>query len=138
MRSLADGRIHWGFWPPGSDVTSRQGRGIYLSHLEDAKLHDVHRDEAGEEDSDDGMTRLRDAGGTEEDTVEKAPRSDGSDEEVEEESEEEGPAVLANRHGFFAALEDGNNDEDEDKDEEDDEDDDDDHDRDDDDYDHNK
>lgn len=103
LRALAEGRIHWAFWPPGTDprVVEHQGgvdgAGIWVPDLSDVDDVDV------DVESDD------DAGSDE-----------GSESDVaEDESEEEGssPAlVVSGASSRFAALslENGSSDEAED------------------------
>jgi hypothetical protein len=118
MRSLADGKIRWGFFPP-SNTVDRAGRGIWLGGKADDAL----------EDSDDaisvGEDELRDATGVRkvrfegEDTDEESTKSDEEAEDTD--SDEEGESGKDAGGGFFAALqlEDQSSEEEEDEEDED-------------------
>lgn len=52
MRSLAEGKIRWGFWSPDAEVGTRQGNGIYLDHKDDLDTEIVaHPTERSQEDA---------------------------------------------------------------------------------------
>ena len=95
LRALAEGRIRWAFWPPGTDPqTIRRyqgdgggGAGIWIAH---DSGEDGHED--SDYDSDEDETHARPAGS--EDEALSSP--DGSEEEAEEGDEEvEAPATGA-------------------------------------------
>jgi hypothetical protein len=101
MRALTDGRVRWGFWPPGS--ADREGVGIWL---EGTGIEDADEDE--EEDEKDQGPEGRDG----RDDSDKDATSE--EEEVEEDESEKGKAVEGKEEkavvkpsvgGFFAALE---------------------------------
>lgn len=101
MRALADGRVRWGFWPPGATPV-RDGEGVCLGEWSGDATSD-------DEDSDSEL----DVSGKEEAS---SPRSKTEDEEDEESDVDESQFAKANNASFFAALSlgDDNNDSDED------------------------
>ena len=96
LRALAEGRIRWAFWPPGTDpqtISKHQGTagaGIWIAH---DSGEDGHEDSDYDSDEDEAHAG-RPAGSEDE-----APSSpDGSEEEAEEGDEEvevEAPATGA-------------------------------------------
>ncbi|KAK4688597.1 large subunit GTPase 1, partial [Tremellales sp. Uapishka_1] len=111
MRQLADGKIRWGFWPPGSEVESRAGKGIWLG---DFSHGDAEVGSVGDESSE----------------VEEEPEvGDGKSEDEDEEEEDEEEAdegedddeddfQKKNVGSFFAALDMSDGDEEEEEEEE--------------------
>ncbi|KAI0639624.1 hypothetical protein C8Q77DRAFT_1224741 [Trametes polyzona] len=94
LRALAEGRIRWAFWPPGTDVeTIRahqhvEGAGIWVAegpqHVVDLDdEHHPHEDHSGDDDDDGG-------GDSEEGEDHSHREDDHVDEEDEDEDEEEG------------------------------------------------
>ncbi|GMK54708.1 hypothetical protein CspeluHIS016_0112940 [Cutaneotrichosporon spelunceum] len=82
LRSVADGRVRWGFWPPG-DVDGRAG------------ALEVESDESGSEgEKEEGEKR---------DEASDAIEEDGAEESESDESEEDS-FVKQNQRSFFAAL----------------------------------
>ena len=131
MRALADGRVRWGFWPPGSDLSGREGSGIWL---DDASVEDK-ADEAGDHSDEEAVSGSGDSDISEEDEDEddkyeeelrdeedaQSPVEDGEEEEEgEDESDDDLAGAAKPKGGFFAALDIGGEDED-DEDEEDEE-----------------
>lgn len=111
LRALADGRVRWGFYPPGG-WTEREGVGAWLGGRPDID---------GEPDDEDGldgeMLSDLDSDGDEN----KRHGAEEDEEEEEEESEEsEDEFQAANKHSFFAALslDDGDDDDDDEEEEE--------------------
>lgn len=111
MRNLADGRIRWGFFPPGAK-TDRTGKGIWLGGEADAvdeEDDDEDRDHHSIPDEDGLETEESDVSSDGETESKKVRWADGgdnspsedatSDEDVEE---EEGQRSTPG--GFFAAL----------------------------------
>jgi len=101
MRSLADGKIGWGFFPP-SNTVDRTGRGIWLGGKADGAPEDsddavsVGEDEARDET---GVRKVRFEG---EDTDQESAKSD--EEAEDSDSDEEGESGKDAGGGFFAAL----------------------------------
>ncbi|KAI0361392.1 P-loop containing nucleoside triphosphate hydrolase protein [Trametes cingulata] len=95
LRALAEGRIRWAFWPPGTDpATIRahqpvEGAGIWLGAKDGQDAHDIeldeheHEHEAGH--TDEAETTLSEA----EDGHSLEEEEDGEGEEGEEEDEED-------------------------------------------------
>lgn len=96
LRGLAEGRIRWAFWPPGTDpsIPGEAGDGIWISTDGDAAEHDLESD--GEEE---GVEQDR----ASESDEEGSERDDLLDEEEEEEGEEE-ESNEAGIGGRFGAL----------------------------------
>jgi hypothetical protein len=124
MRALADGRVRWGFWPPGSDLSGREGSGIWL---DDASVDDK-AEEAGDHSDEEALSESGDSDISEEDEDEddryeeelrdeEDAQSPVEEEEEGEEGEDESDDDLAGaakpKGGFFAALDIGGEDEDE-------------------------
>lgn len=101
LRALAEGRVRWGFWPPGSEPT-RDGQGLWLGEWQSS---DSEFDSGSLSEDSDPPTVV---------TVE-AVESDDDEDEIDDES----PAVKLNNASFFAALSLGNDDDDEDGEDED-------------------
>ncbi|WVQ86042.1 hypothetical protein IAT38_008210 [Cryptococcus sp. DSM 104549] len=108
MRLLADGKIRWGFYPPG--MTGKEGMGIWLGAEDGEKGEgevgesewEREDKESGEGESE-GSQDEEEEDGEEEDVVEEE-----EEEEEEEGSEEEAPKKsggVKQAGGFFAALE---------------------------------
>ncbi len=92
LRTVADGRVRWGFWPPG-EVEARRGVGVWLGGNPDLEaLGAESESESEEEEEGDGAGEA----------------SSERDQEVEEEevveSEDEGDFARQNQRSFFAAL----------------------------------
>lgn len=85
MRALAEGRVRWCFWPPGSQP-QRDGQGLWLGewHGEDSEL------ESFSEHDSDGPTR--------------PSQEVAGDDDEDDASDEEPEAVKLNNASFFAAL----------------------------------
>jgi hypothetical protein len=98
MRALADGRVRWGFWPPGA-APHREGCGLWLGEWREHESDPDHKHD---------------------DAVHQDLLDEDSDEEEEEEEEEatddETDFAKANNASFFAALSLGNDDDDDDDD----------------------
>jgi hypothetical protein len=113
MRALADGRVRWGFWPHGADLSDREGKGIWLDTVSGGELGEASGEERGLEGSETLSDVEEDSGsGGEDESDDVEDDEQTGDEDVGEEP----MAVRENRGGFFAAL-DGGSDEDEDDDE---------------------
>lgn len=84
MRALAEGRVRWGFWPPGSEP-SRDGQGLWLGEWQSS-------------DSDFDSTFSSED--SEPPTVVSVEAVESDDEEVDDET----PAMKLNNASFFAAL----------------------------------
>lgn len=99
LRTIADGRVRWGFWPPGSSeeaLAAREGKGVWLENtpeLEDEEAGGERSEESDESEDDEASG------------VGAVPGSDNAEEEEEDESESE-PAGFAvqNTRSFFNAL----------------------------------
>ncbi|KAL1409274.1 hypothetical protein Q8F55_006107 [Vanrija albida] len=91
MRALADGRVRWGFWPPGA-APARDGEGICLGEWRGDATASESDEETDEED------------GAEVHSHESEPEA----EEAEDDDDDEDPGadefVKANNASFFAAL----------------------------------
>ncbi|WVR08573.1 hypothetical protein IAU60_005628 [Kwoniella sp. DSM 27419] len=113
MRNLADGRVRWGFYPPG--MSGAAGRGIWLESASQALLdQDADHDGAGSDAGD--QTDEREIIGedwespsdTEEDPTSVAgSATDEAQDEEEGEDDDDSPETQPVRaaRGFFAALE---------------------------------
>lgn len=104
MRTLAEGRVKWSFWPPGYQVHSEDAKqGIWLNSgtAEGSDEEDSEVEDESEEETEDGS-------GSADDRAEEE-----SGEESEEESTGIGIAAGAGRFGALA-LADGDVSEDED------------------------
>ncbi|KAF9654183.1 P-loop containing nucleoside triphosphate hydrolase protein [Thelephora ganbajun] len=88
LRALAEGRIRWAFWPPGTDpsVHDKAGDGIWIRSGDDAAG-------VGDSESDDG-----------EEEVEQDPVLDSGGEGSEEEEDEDEGGDETNIGGRFGAL----------------------------------
>lgn len=132
MRALADGRVRWGFWPPGSDLSGREGSGIWL---DDSSVEDK-AEEAGDHSGEEAVSESDDSDNNEEDEDEddkyeeelrdeedaQLPVEDGAEEEDgEDETDDDLAGAAKPRGGFFAALDIGGEDEDDEDDEDEDE-----------------
>ncbi|KAK8850508.1 hypothetical protein IAR55_004426 [Kwoniella newhampshirensis] len=132
MRVLADGKVRWGFNPPG--MKGKEGMGIWLNaEGEDARLEDgvgatqrdreeedSHLKEEEEEEEEEEIGSESDGWEIDlDDVVEESENDNKDDEETEEEEDDEEEKVVSKAGGFFAALE-MDDDEDEDEDEKDD------------------
>lgn len=110
LRALADGRVRWGFYPPGG-WTEREGVGAWLGGRPDID---------GEPDDEDGLDgeMLSDLDSDGDENKRHGAEEDEEEEEESEESEDEFQA--ANKHSFFAALslDDGDDDDDDEEEEE--------------------
>lgn len=100
LRTLAEGRVRWAFWPPGYPTRSEDtNQGIWIDSgaTEDSDEDDSEVDDEAEQEAEDG--------------------SGSEDNGVEEESEGEfsGIDIAGGRFGALA-LADGDGDEDEDED----------------------
>jgi hypothetical protein len=93
LRYLAEGRIAWGFWPPGSTDPNAKGKGIWIEDRQTAY------------DDDEEEAKSVDGGDDEDSSNEDGDRDDGdsdedgsSDEEAsrEEEGDEDEKAVDVN------------------------------------------
>lgn len=89
MRALAEGRVRWCFWPPGSEP-KRDGQGLWLGEREST-------DDEYEFTSDDGSDSQKEAAAP---TKGEDSAGDSDDDESDGESE----AVKLNNASFFAAL----------------------------------
>lgn len=102
LRALAEGRIRWAFWPPGTDsqtitkhqgAGSRDGSGIWIAHGLDGDGQD-------EEDCDsDEQADVEGHPGGSEDEQEAASSDAGKGEEVSEDDREDGVPVPAGSFG---------------------------------------
>lgn len=103
LRALAEGRVRWGFWPPGSDP-HRDGCGLWLEEWS----------EGTDSESDYELKAPR-----EQSRLREHSDAEGGDEAEEDEgsSEDETEFTKANRAGFFAALSPDEGDDDDDDDE---------------------
>lgn len=126
MRFLADGKIRWGFWPPGSQQ-DRSGSGIWLgeddgvidggegedaqSEAEDEMLSVTESDDDAH-DQVNGKTDNEDQDEDEDERDNDGSHDDEDDDDGEEEESEDRPAEAT---GFFAALavDDGDDEDDE-------------------------
>ena len=90
MRALADGRVRWGFWPPG-EGRDRDGKGIWLEGTGVLDIGDDNRSA----DEDEELEKV--VSGEETEDVEVEEEDGGS---VEEEIE-----TIEKGRGFFGALE---------------------------------
>lgn len=101
LRTVADGRVRWGFWPPEFDeaqLESRRGVGVWLGG--DPDLSEIVGAQSGSEGEEEG-----DSDNVTSDWEEEA----AEEEESEEESDEEDDHFAAqNKQSFFAALSLGN------------------------------
>ena len=96
LRALADGKVRWGFWPPGS-CPDRGNKGIWLDGVGNQAIQDDRSDSGTMESvSENGDMRFPDELKTDED-IEETERL-----EPEEDDEQEATGEL---RGFFAALE---------------------------------
>ena len=98
LRWVAEGKIPWGFWPPGGSVSADHG--IWLK--DGARQHAWDELEMDEEvDSEEEVSEMEELPSEEEDTKSgiKVPTSDGSDDE-----DEERPAIRRGNPGRFGAL----------------------------------
>ncbi|OCF54772.1 hypothetical protein L486_07908 [Kwoniella mangroviensis CBS 10435] len=120
MRLLADGKIRWGFYPPGT--TGREGKGIWLgSEAEDQDINvydvekvDPHRDQATSEEEYYDEEDL-------DDSEELSELEEENDEEEEQEKEEKvgkSDKIVGRIGGFFDALGIDDDDEEDEEDEE--------------------
>lgn len=101
LRLVAEGKIPWAFWPPGSLVSSDDG--IWLKdgvrqYAWDELEMDEDRDEQDSEEQDSEMEELS---SEEEDTM-GGTKVGSDDEDVDE--DEEKPAVHGGNLGRFGAL----------------------------------
>lgn len=103
MRALAEGRVRWGFWPPGT-TPQREGQGLWLGQYE----------EIAESDPEHHMAKLNIKSDEDVSPVEE----EEEDDEEEEEEDEETEFTKANRASFFAALSPDEDDDEEDDDDE--------------------
>lgn len=103
LRALAEGRVRWGFWPPGSEPT-RDGQGLWLGEWQSS---DSEFESGSLSEDSDPPTVV---------TVAAVESDDDEEDEIDDES----PAVKLNNASFFAALSLDNDDEDDDEDDEDD------------------
>nr|XP_019051132.1 hypothetical protein I302_01581 [Kwoniella bestiolae CBS 10118]OCF30062.1 hypothetical protein I302_01581 [Kwoniella bestiolae CBS 10118] len=118
MRLLADGKIKWGFYPPG--MNGRGGKGIWLDSedgeintYDDEKVEARQDQTSGEEyDEDD----LEDSSASEEEENGDEGEEDEEDEEVEEVRKSD--RVVKKVGGFFDALAIDDDDDEEEEDEE--------------------
>ena len=95
LRALAEGRVRWGFWPPGTDtsVLSEAGDGIWISSGDDAAGVDSESD--GEEE---GGEQYRDS------EPDEGGSQEGDFPDEEEEGEEDEESSKASFGGRFGAL----------------------------------
>jgi hypothetical protein len=114
MRALADGRVRWGFWAPGADVSGREGKGIWLDTIPGAQ----EGDDSGAEIDDVRNELLSELEEDEDEASESEEESVGQDlEEEASPSEDDESEGSSERHsiekaperggGFFAALDEG-------------------------------
>jgi len=131
LRTLADGRVRWGFWPPGSRPV-RDGRGVWLGAMSEDILNaeggiEEEQESESESESESGTEGESEGGGEGESGDEsggeglprkaKAPKgaavsAKDYDESEESEDDEEDGFVAANNRSFFAALNLNDNDDD--------------------------
>lgn len=100
MRSLADGRIRWGFFPPGSDA-DRTGLGIWLGAGEEAEAAEDDGEESADETP---VLDARDDRGQAEEDEEGEGESQSEEAGSEEGSGVEADIGKPDSGGFFAAL----------------------------------
>jgi hypothetical protein len=128
MRALADGKVMWGFWPPGAVVAGRQGRGIWIGQEMDQEDEEEQEEE---QRISSGKVGLHESEEYEEGGSDEAMEATDEEEIDAEESEREGPVhseeeleqderQVRNARSFFAALNvedasEGEEDEDEDE-----------------------
>ena len=99
LRALAEGRVPWAFWPPGTDRSklSATGDGIWIrGNDDDAGVNSDSSD--GEEEEDMEHDRESESGD------EGSKEDDSADEEGEEEEEEEEESKGVTIGGRFGAL----------------------------------
>lgn len=95
LRWVAEGKIPWGFWPPGSLVPSDDG--IWLKDgVRQHAWDELEMDDDGEEGSEEQDSEMEELSSEEEDTKAASGESDDEDEEK--------PAVLGGNLGRFGAL----------------------------------
>ncbi|KAL1410090.1 hypothetical protein Q8F55_004093 [Vanrija albida] len=97
LRTIADGRVRWGFWPPGSSedaLAARGGKGVWLENSPELE------DEEAGEPSDESESDEDEASGV------GAVPSASAEEEEEEDDDDSEPAGFAaqNHQSFFNAL----------------------------------
>ena len=112
LRALAEGKIRWGFWPPGTDLSlvegnileeDKKGNGIWIRSSEGLVSQDYDWDNESDYESDDGREDKNTRGDeSEEDVLHDDEEVEGDEEEDEEDSEEERPSVTTT--GRFGAL----------------------------------
>lgn len=88
LRMIAEGRVRWAFWPPGTDpkdLNGAAGTGIWIPHDD----NDTWDERESEEEEDDGKLRhpASDSG------------EEGSDDESEEHDEELTTTAVGSRFG---------------------------------------
>lgn len=94
LRTVADGRVRWGFWPPEFDeeaLESRLGVGVWLGG--DPDLSEIVGAQSDTEES-----------AQETDGWEEEASSEGGEEEDTSEEESEDGFAAQNKASFFAAL----------------------------------
>lgn len=104
LRLVAEGKIPWAFWPPGSLVSSDDG--IWLKDgVQQYAWDELEMDEdRDEEDSEEQDSEREELSSEEEDTMgEMKVGSGGSDGEDADENEEK-PAIRGGNLGRFGAL----------------------------------
>ena len=90
---MAEGRVRWAFWPPGTDpsVLSEAGDGIWIPGGDDAAGPD------SESDGEEGVEQDRAS-----ESDEEGSQADGSPDEEEEEEAESNEASFGGRFGALA------------------------------------
>lgn len=106
LRAVAEGRIHWAFWPPGTDsgpITraaqqgggeAHEGAGIWIAHGHDGQ-GDVDAESEGEQDEPETHHHREHESGSDEDEAQafEGVLSDEEDNSEAEEDDEEGDEV---------------------------------------------
>ena len=105
LRLVAEGKIPWGFWPPGSPVSGDDGiwlkDGMRQHAWDELEIEDRDEEEGSEEQD----SEKEELSSEEEDTGARIRVASGeSEEEEEEEEEEEKPAIRRGNLGRFGAL----------------------------------
>lgn len=92
LRALAEGRVAWGFWPPGTEKADSDGLGIWISGT----------DVVGSDEEIDPEGDSKESGGEDEDEESEDEESEDEDDEEEEGEDEDRQNVGIGRFGALA------------------------------------
>lgn len=105
LRLVAEGKIPWGFWPPGSSVSGDDG--IWLK--DGVQQHawnglDIDEDRDEEEGSEEQDSEMEELSNEEEDIGARIRVASGEPDDEDEDEDEEEPVVHRGNLGRFEAL----------------------------------